>query len=207
MNQQIGYQQEVQKLIATKTSNPLFERGIIFIGSSIFRLWQTLAVDMKPLPIVNHAFGGSKTWEVLNYAGRLVLPYKPRIVVYYCGSNDINMGKSAEEIKAGFQMFVQCIHASLPKTQIFFVSINRAPQKQNRWHIVDAANDLINKYCEETTYLEYIEVNHILVDPTGKPRLDMFESDLVHLKPIAYQEFTKVIKPILEDAWQANTLN
>ena len=99
----------------------------MFVGSSIFRLWKTLEFDMCPLPIVNRTFGGSKTWEVLYYADRLIIPDRPKIIVYYCGSNDINAGSDAKEIKERFQIFVEYLRTHLPQTQVCFVSINRAP--------------------------------------------------------------------------------
>ena len=34
---------------------------ILFVGSSIFRLWESVRTDMAPLPVFNHAFGGSRT--------------------------------------------------------------------------------------------------------------------------------------------------
>ena len=203
MTSRIGFQREVDRLIA-KRSLDSSAGGIIFIGSSIFRLWKTLEADMSPLPVINQAFGGSKTWEVLSYADRLVLPYQPKIVVYYCGSNDINLGRNARQIKDNFQRFVEHLIAAMPQIKIFFISINLAPQKQNKWHIVDSTNKLIEQYCQETANLEYIDVNSVLFDSTKKPRVECFESDRVHLKPLAYQEFSKIIKPVLENAWNAN---
>lgn len=203
-NQLIGHQPEIRSLIAKRALNPPPEKGIIFIGSSIFRLWLTLESDMKPLPVFNQGFGGARTWEVLNYADRLVLPYQPRIIVYYCGSNDISAGKKAKEIQQGFQLFVEYIAINLPETLIFFVSINRAPEKRSKWNIVDDTNELIAKYCQEVSYLKYIDVNPALFDATGQPKLDFFASDRVHLKPIAYQEITKIIKPVLTKAVHQN---
>ena len=201
MDRRIGFQREVRQLVAKRTFNPPQKQGIVFVGSSIIRLWKTLEADMSPLPVVNQGFGGSKTWEVLNYADKLVIPYEPSIVVYYCGSNDINAGRNALKIELNFQAFVKYVWDNLPKTQIFFISINRSPQKQNRWHIVDAANQAIARYCRAMPCLQYIDVNLVLFDSLGKPRLELFESDSVHLKPTAYKEFTQIIKPILEDAW------
>jgi hypothetical protein len=66
--------------------------GIVFTGSSIFRFWTHLTDQMAPLPVLNKAIAGTVTWDMLSRIGQLVLPYQPRIVVYYCGSNDISAG-------------------------------------------------------------------------------------------------------------------
>ena len=54
----------------------------MFVGSNIFRLWKTLELDMSPLPVINQAFGGARTWEILYYSDRLIIPYQPKIIVY-----------------------------------------------------------------------------------------------------------------------------
>src|SRR5579863_6261401 len=48
-----------------------------------------------PLPVLNGAFPGAVTYDVLSRIGNLVLPCKPRIVVYYSGGNDISGGENA----------------------------------------------------------------------------------------------------------------
>ena len=200
-HQNIEHRQQVWKLIARRVIKPIPPQKIMFVGSSIFRLWKTLEADLYPLPIFNQAFGGSRTWEVLYYADKLIIPYQPKIIVYYCGSNDINAGTDAEGIARRFQMFFEYVQSHLPQTLVFFVSINRAPQKQFLWHVVDAANSLIKQYADATSYLEFINVNHALFDDLNQPRLDLFMSDRVHFKPAAYQAFTEIIKPVLQDAW------
>ena len=57
--------------------------GILFVGSSIFRQWTTVADQMAPLPVLNRAFGGSRTGDQLARFDQLVPRYAPRIVVYY----------------------------------------------------------------------------------------------------------------------------
>ena len=64
-------------------STSLPETGRIeFVGSSIFRLWSTLGEQMPTLPVFNRAFGGSQTADVPYYMDRIVLPYRPRFVIY-----------------------------------------------------------------------------------------------------------------------------
>lgn len=200
-DQSIGHKQQVLRLMANRSLKLIAPGKIMFVGSSIFRLWKTLEFDMYPLPIINRAFGGSKTWEVLYYADKLVIPYQPKLVVYYCGSNDINAGLDALGIKERFQMFVEYLRIHLPQTQIYFVSINRAPQKQSKWDIVDAANDAVKQYSKLTANLEFIDVNPALFDASNQPRTDLFMGDRVHLKPAAYKAFTAIIKPKLQTTW------
>ena len=52
-----------------------------------------------------------------------------------------------------------------------------------------------------TDNLEFIDVNPALFDLLNQPRLELFMSDRVHLKPRAYQAFTAIIKPIIQTAW------
>jgi hypothetical protein len=89
--------------------------GIVFTGSSSIKLWLTLADDMKPLYVLNRGFGGSQIADVNQYAGRIVIPYRPRAVVLYAGENDLP-GKSPETVSGDFKRFVEIIHSRLPET-------------------------------------------------------------------------------------------
>ncbi|GAG85468.1 unnamed protein product, partial [marine sediment metagenome] len=72
--------------------NPEPQNAIVFAGSSIFHFWTTLADDMAPLLVINQAFAGARMRSVFNAMDKLIIPYNPKIIVYYCGSNDINDG-------------------------------------------------------------------------------------------------------------------
>ena len=202
VQQSVRFADQIAAYLKQDSTNPPPKNAIVFIGSSIFRQWAHLKVQMAPLPVFNRAFGGSRTIEVLRQVETLILPYEPRIVVYYCGSNDVNAGISASEILHNFKSFCDKVSGELPKTKIFFVSINRAPQKMNRWNVVDSANTLVKKYCESTPHRGYIDVNPVLFDNDGKPKMELYRDDKLHFKDPAYEEFTKVIKPVLETAWK-----
>ncbi len=152
---------------------------------------------MSPLPVFNRAFGGSRTGDILYYMDKVVLPYAPKIIVYYCGSNDVNAGATAEEIAGRFRQFVERVKAKLPETRVFFVSINRAPQKRNRWDVVDAANTQVREFCARDRRLGYIDVNPALFDKAGNPRTDLYVPDGLHFLDPAYVEFTRIIRPVI----------
>ena len=193
---------EIELYLKEDQTNLPPQNGILFIGSSIFRRWTNLKAQMAPLPVFNRAFGGSQTPEILHYMDKIVLPYSPKMIVYYCGSNDIGAGRSAEQIADGFRQFVARVQQQSPTTRIFYVSINRAPQKQNKWDVVDAANASVKAFCSQDQRLEYIDVNPALFDAAGQARLDLYLPDKLHFKEPAYNDFTAIIKPVIEKAWQ-----
>ena len=151
---------QVAKLVADDQAHPPADGSILFIGSSIWRLWSTVAQDMAPLPIYNRAFGGSQTPDMLRHFDALVVPHKPRIIVYYCGSNDVNAGETADAISGRIHEFATRVGKSLPGTKMIFASINRSPDKEKRWDVVDAVNARVrDDFTKEFAYLSYVELN------------------------------------------------
>jgi lysophospholipase L1-like esterase len=193
---------QVATLVEQDKANPPADGSILFIGSSIFRLWSTVVSDMAPLPVYNRAFGGSQTPDMLRHFDALVEPHKPRIIVYYCGSNDVNAGQSADAIAGRIHEFATRVGTSLPGTKMIFVSINRSPDKEKRWDVVDAVNTRVrDQFTKEFAYLSYIDVNPALFDANGKSRVELYRPDMLHFHPPAYVEFTKIVKPILTKTW------
>ncbi len=197
----VRFQSEIDAFLKEDSLTPPPQGAILFIGSSIFRLWTHLKEQMAPLPVFNRAFGGSRTADVLNSMDKIVLPYKPRIIVYYCGSNDIKASEKPQDIFHRFKLFCDRVGDSLPSTQIFYVSINRAPQKKAKWNFVDSTNALVKEYCEQIKNRNFIEVNPILFDKNGEPRYELYKEDQLHFREPAYAEFTALIKPVVEKAW------
>jgi lysophospholipase L1-like esterase len=201
---------DLSKIIAEKLNafakedaeNPSQSGGIIFAGSSIFDQWSNLKSQMAPLPVLNRAISGTKTYQQLANIDQLVLKYRPKIIVYYCGSNDVSEGSTAAAIIENFKKFVDRVAAELPDTKIVFASINRAPQKKALWNIVDEANSGIKSYAEKNSRVVYVELNAALFDEKGEPRLELYQNDRLHFKAPAYEEFTRIIKPVLQQLWK-----
>jgi lysophospholipase L1-like esterase len=178
--------------------------GIVFTGSSIFRFWTHLTEQMAPLPVLNRAIPGTVTQDMLNRIGQLVLQYQPRIVVYYCGSNDISSGEDAPGIVRRTKQYVQVLHDKLPNTFFFYTSIQKAPEKRARWDVVEAVNQEMERYSHEAVNVGYIDLNPVLFDSHRNIREDLFLADGLHFRPdsTAYQEFSQIVKPILTKAWE-----
>lgn len=183
---------------------PFAPGGIVFVGSSIFRQWTTVPEQMAPLPVLNRAFGGSRTGDQLARFDQVVTPYAPKVIVYYCGSNDLKAGAVAEDpaaIFARFRAFSERVQATLPQTRVIFVSSTRSPDRVGRWEQVDHYNALARAYCAATPNRFFVDVNPALVDAAGHPRLELYKEDKLHFHPAAYVEFTRIIRPALERVW------
>jgi lysophospholipase L1-like esterase len=192
----------IESFLKEDQTSPPQQGTILFIGSSIFRQWKNLKQQMAPLPVFNRAFGGSRTLDILNYMDAIVLPYRPKVIVYYCGSNDINASEKPADIANRFKTFWWRVSAELPATKVLYVSINRAPQKKEKWNLVDSTNALVREFCSTSDKLQFIDVNAILFDMKGVPRYELYREDQLHFKDEAYEEFTLVIKPYVEQAWK-----
>lgn len=197
----VYFQEQIDRFLQQDPTDPPPKDAIEMVGSSIFRLWTTATRQLAPLPVYNRAFGGARTWEVNHYLDQIVVPYRPKIILYYCGSNDVNAGEAAGPIFDRIKEFATRVGAALPATRIYFVSINLSPDKRARWDVVNKVNASVKAYAGNAKNLEYIDVNPVLVDDKGEPRLEMFMPDGLHLTPPAYEGYMRIIRPVLLRAW------
>jgi lysophospholipase L1-like esterase len=174
--------------------------GIVFVGSSIFHRWTNLAAQMAPLPITNLAIDGTQTFDMLRMIDSRVIPLRPKVIAYYCGSNDVDAGEPAAAIVDRIVQFVDRVAKALPDTRVIFVSVNRAPEKQDRWDVVDEVNRHVQKYAADHPRVEFVDVNPVLFNADGSSRLDLFMGDQLHLRPKAYDGFAAILKPVLTRA-------
>src|SRR5690606_21985724 len=105
------WEKTIQTFEAADKENPPPQDAILFIGSPSIRGWRTLAEDFAGYEVINRGFGGSQIAESVEFAHRIILPYRPSMVVLYAGENDIRAGKSPEEVAGDFVAFVETISA------------------------------------------------------------------------------------------------
>ena len=178
---------------------------IVFTGSSSFRYWDTLIPDMKPLDVVNRGFGGSEFSDLNMYAKRIVIDYHPSAVVVYEGDNDLAQGssKTPESVAAEFRMFVQTVHAALPDTWIYVLSIKPSRLRWNQWPQMKAANKLMQDFSSTQRRVQYIDVATPMFDANGNLPSDLFKADGLHPTAKLYAMWTSIIKPILLERFGA----
>lgn len=173
---------------------------IVFVGSSSFTLWSALKDDMAPLPVLNRGFGGARIQDVVHYAERITLPYRPRAVVLFAGTNDIAWPRpaTAGQVYDDYLAFVRCVHSMLPGTPIYYVSITPTPSRWKYWPIVREANRLIREHTQSEPRLHFIDLSDHLLGADGKPDASLYRFDRLHPNRKGYAIWTNVIKPILQ---------
>lgn len=171
--------------------------GILFVGSSSIVGWKVEAC-FPDLPVINRGFGGSQIADSVYFADRIILPYRPRIVVLYAGDNDVAAGKTPQRVLADYRRFVKTVHQALPKTRIVFVAIKPSIR---RWELVEKmreANRLIRAVAEEDNRLRYVDVDEPMIGDDGKPRPELFKSDGLHLNAEGYKLWSGLVLEHLE---------
>lgn len=177
--------------------NPPVKGEVVFVGSSSIRLWD-LSEFFPGLTALNRGFGGSQTADALRYVDRIVVPYGPRVIVFYAGDNDIAAGKSPEEVATDFKAFVSKVREKLPETAIIYISIKPS---LSRWALVGKmrkANALIKAFCTTDERLAFVDVDTPMIGPDGKPRPELFVDDGLHLSPEGYALWTKIVFPYIQ---------
>lgn len=191
------WESEIHAFETADLSDPPPRGGIIFTGSSSIRLWTTLKDDFAGLPVVNRGFGGSMLPEVTAFLNRIVIPHKPALVVVYCGGNDINAGRSAEQVTTDFKALVAVLHDALPLTRIDYISIAPNPARWSQVETVKRANRQIADFIATDSRTAFIDVFPHMLGPDGKPKPDIFVEDQLHMNAAGYAIWAEVVRPYL----------
>ena len=160
--------------------------GFVFTGSSSIRLWKGLEDDFRGYPVINRGFGGSHIAHSTRYADKIILPYRPRAILLYAGSNDLHDGKTPARVVADYRAFVAKIHAGLPEARIAFVSI--APSRA-RWDELDRVREVnrrIAAYTATDPRLHFIDVFSAMLGADGRPLRGIYVKDGLHLTRKGY---------------------
>ena len=96
--------------------------------------------------------------DLLHFADRLVLPYKPRLIVLHAGGNDVHNGRTPEQLLSDFKAFVAKVRASQPDVPIAFSSITPGPGRWDEAAQRRRANQAIKDYVATDKSLSFIDL-------------------------------------------------
>ncbi len=173
--------------------------GILLVGSSSFTKWTDVQEYFPGYPIINRGFGGSTLPDVIRYAYDVILPYKPKQVVIYCGENDLAGGDevTAAVVVQRFKTLYGIIRQNLPNATISFVSIKPSPVRAHIQPKVKAANREIQAWLKTQKNAQFIDIYDAMLDAKKNMREELYVGDRLHMKPEGYVIWKKIITPYL----------
>jgi lysophospholipase L1-like esterase len=159
-------------------------------------MWQT-AESFPDLPVINRGFGGSHISDVNHFADRIVLKYKPRVIVFYAGDNDIAGGKSPERVVDDFQAFVRLVQDRLPAAKIIYLPIKPSPSRWKFWPKAKKANALVKARDVADDRIIYVDTATPMLGENGEPRPELFLDDALHMNSKGYALWNRTLSPAL----------
>ena len=169
---------------------------VMLAGSSSIEFWTSSKEDLEPIVSYNHGIGGTtiEQWdEQLN--PRLVYPYKPKMVVYYVGINNvINSKQSAATIWTNLEKFFNNTHAALPDTKVQYIMMNLIPGYKGYFDVINSVNAQVVEYQKNNHWLTLINPGTALLKENGEPNAAYFRTDGLHLSYYGYVIWGGIIK-------------
>lgn len=190
------WEQDMQRFAALDAASPPPRHGVLFVGSSSIRFWETLAADFPGVPVINRGFGGSELRDSTFYADRIVIPYAPRQIVLYAGENDLQAGRTPQQVAADFRAFVERVRRDLPKVRIAYISNKPSPLRAGLLEAQRQANALIQAEAGPLR-VDYIDIFTSMLDANGRAREELFIEDRLHMNRTGYELWRQKVAPYL----------
>ena len=195
--QENRFEKAIQAFEKSDKSNPPAQGTVLFLGSSSIRMWD-LKKWFPDKKYLNRGFGGSEISDSIHFFDRVVVPYKPKVIVFYAGDNDVAKGKTAEKVFSDFKTFASRVKKDLPQTRIVFVAIKPSLA---RWKLVEPmrkANQLIKGYADGDKQIVFADIDTPMIGKDKKPMIKLFKEDGLHLNEQGYKIWFDVIQPLLK---------
>jgi len=185
--------------------------NIIFYGPSNITMWYSLERDMLPYKAQNHGMGGCIDPEMIKYAPRLMYAFKPSVVFFQTGSNDLANGLTLDEILENKKKMYSLYLENMPDTKLVVMSGLPLPNRQQFWADTVKTNDLLKKMCDETDRMYFMDATDSMLSATGPENMatptgdgrfftpEYYRCDGIHLNKKGHDVWTGLMKAKLKE--------
>jgi lysophospholipase L1-like esterase len=186
-----------KKVVKEFKESPLNYQNIVFLGNSITAGGNDWGVRLNYPNIRNRGIGGDVTEGVLHRLNEITY-YKPKAVFLLIGINDLwNVSPfepSVSYISKNIIRITQEIQKKSPETKVYVQTILPVEKQIYRAYINEINNIL--KLEESSNSYTIIDLHSFFVDDKGLIIEDFF-SDGIHLTEEGYNNWVKVVRPVV----------
>jgi lysophospholipase L1-like esterase len=198
------WEKEIKKIQARDKSESDPKEAILFIGSSSIRRWDDIATDMAPFRTIQRGYGGAKYSDVAVFAKRLLSPHQYRALVIFVG-NDVQ-GKpedhTPDQVEALARYVVSVSKSHQPDAPVFMIEVTPTSKRYLAWPAIRKVNARLREIALSTSNTHFIATAEHYLDPEGRPRDELFVSDLLHLNEAGYDQWAKLIRSRIAETLQ-----
>ncbi|MBN2105198.1 hypothetical protein JW835_14260 [bacterium] len=188
----LRFQSEINAFIWWDQKNSPPADAVLFIGSSSIRMWKTHE-SFPNLPVINRGFGGAHISDILYFYNQIIQKYDVKMIIFYCGDNDIAAGKSADQVFNDYQELIRLILLDMPDVKFLYLSIKPSVSRWNFWNKMSEMNQMVQNYNRARSRLYYLDMSSPLLDASGQPDPCLLLEDGLHLNEKGYKEWNKLL--------------
>lgn len=192
------WEKEISSLLEIDQKQTPPSNAVLFTGSSSIRMWHTLRQDFPGLPVINRGFGGSQLQDLVYFAPRIVAPYRPRKIVVYSGENDIEAGRSPEDVLASFRALIDFRDRDLNGVPIIYIAMKPSVLRWTKWPAMKKGNELIRAESARHRRVTFVDISAAMLGPDGKPDPALFLADGLHMNDKGYKIWRDALVPLLK---------
>ena len=191
------FEKDIKAFEAADQKNPPPKGAILFVGDSQFTRWKTIHEDLPGYTLINRGFGGSRMADLLHYVDRVVLPYKPRMIIVHEGGNDLQGKRTPDELFADIKAFIEKVQTALPGVPILISGLTPSPARWAQADMRRQVNQRVKEYIATLKGVQFVDLFDAYLGPDGKPREELFVADHLHHSAEGYKVRVRITKPFL----------
>jgi hypothetical protein len=172
---------------------------ILCMGSSSFRLWDSISDDMAPFSVVRRAYGGAKFCDLAIHAPKLIEGLQFRAAMIFV-ANDIvgkEKDKSPEEVARLAKIVIDAVRKENPAAPVFLIAITPCPSRFPTWPTIAMANQSLENLCSPESKTYFVATQSKYLDAKGEPRPELFVKDMLHQNKDGYAIWSGLLKEAL----------